>query len=46
MTRSSKFPKCRYCGQKLGVAFVVGGFCSFKCKTKWKEEQEKIENMS
>ena len=27
---------CKYCGAKLRLISVKGGFCSFTCRAKWK----------
>ena len=37
----SKTNKCKTCGNKLGIFYVKGGFCCFKCKAKWKQINEK-----
>jgi len=32
----SKHKTCKYCGSKLRVIYVQGGFCSFGCRVKYK----------
>lgn len=34
---------CKFCGTKLGCYYVIGNFCSFDCRSKWKKLQRKAE---
>jgi hypothetical protein len=37
MLKEYRYKYCRYCGEKLKVFYVKGGFCSFKCRAEYKK---------